>query len=102
MTVSYEISDEYRDDWPPFSDGCERCIGTDWRGTVVPFATVTNGDSLTAFYHHGRCGYQWFTSWGAQYSHTWLRVMSGERGRALPGGRRQIAASPTDGDAVAA
>lgn len=72
MTVSFEISQEHMDTRPPFTDACERCL--DFRGSVVPYATMTQGDTLTAFYHHGRCGYEWFTNWGAQWDHTWQRI----------------------------
>lgn len=101
MTTSFEIDRKNADEFPPFVDGCETCLPTGWNGGVVPFATVTNGDSLTAFYHHLRCGKKWFTSFGARWSHTWVRVGS-EPTHALPGGRRQIAAGPSDGNAVAA
>lgn len=71
MTISFEISNKHVSDYPPFSDGCPRCA---FPGTVVPLATITSGDSLIAFYKHGRCGNQWSTSWGAQWTDTWVRV----------------------------
>lgn len=73
MTVSFEISGPDRADAPPFSDGCPRCV---FDGTVIPHATLTQGDTLVAFYHHGRCGHEWYTSWSARWSHTWERVVS--------------------------
>jgi hypothetical protein len=90
MTISFEIPREHIDKWPPFSDGCETCLGAGFDGTVVPHATVTYGDSLMAFYHHGRCGKQWYTSFLAQWDHTWQRVegsprpVKGRQLRALP------------------
>lgn len=87
MTVSFEIARADSDDRPPFSDGCEGCLkaGIDFDGTVVPYATVTYGDGLVAFYHHARCGSQWFTSWSAQYAHSWKRI--GPDGFELPSQR---------------
>ena len=91
MTVSFEIDRQHSNTFPPFVDGCEHCLPSGWHGVVVPFATVTNGDSLTAFYHHGRCGNQWFTSWSARYAHTWQRVI----GAAPVENGRRLAAVPT-------
>lgn len=76
MPISFEIAGEHRDKYPPFSDGCPKCV---FDGTLVPHATITNGNSLIAFYHHGRCGHEWSTSWGAQWDHTWVRAVGGRR-----------------------
>ena len=70
MPISFEIHGPDRHTAPPFSDGCECCFD----GAVIPYATFTQGETLMAFYHHGRCGREWYTSWSAQYSHTWQRV----------------------------
>lgn len=102
MTVSYEIDRQHDDKFPPFVDGCETCLPTGWHGVVVPFATITNGDSLTAFYHHARCGAKWFTSFGAQWDYTWVRVTGADPTRPIPGGRRQISAGPGNEGQVAA
>lgn len=72
MPISFEISGPDRVDAPPFSDGCPRCR---FDGAVIPFATFTEGDTLIAFYDHGRCGHQWHTSFGAKYAHNWERVI---------------------------
>ena len=71
MTVSFEISSDHVDEWPPFTDGCPKCV---FAGTVVPYATLTDGDQLLAKYHHGRCGHEWVTAWGARWSSNWVRV----------------------------
>lgn len=96
MTFSFEIAREHMDKWPPFADGCETCLPLGFDGTVVPHATITQGDSLMAFYHHARCGRRWFTSWSAAWDWTWQRVgtggtpvVEGRNGlRALPAPRR--------------
>lgn len=96
MTFSFEIAHEHMEKWPPFSDGCETCLPAGFDGTVVPHATVTQGDTLMAFYHHARCGRRWFTSWSASWDWTWQRVgpggtpvVEGRNGlRALPAPRR--------------
>jgi hypothetical protein len=74
MPISFEITGPARREAPPFSDGCPKCV---FDGVVIPYATFTavHNDSLMAFYHHGRCGHEWYTSWSAQYSHTWQRVI---------------------------
>ncbi|MGK5681644.1 hypothetical protein [Actinoplanes sp. URMC 104] len=72
MPISFEISGDDRCDAPPFADGCPQCA---FAGVVIPFATFTEGDTLHAFYEHGRCGNQWHTAWGARYSTTWQRVV---------------------------
>lgn len=72
MVVSFEITGDARFAAPPFSDGCPKCV---FGGVVIPLATYTEGDTLHAFYKHGRCGNQWHTAWGARYSHTWVRVI---------------------------
>lgn len=95
MTISFEIAREHMGDWPPFSDGCPHCV---FDGTVVPFATITSGDSLTAFYHHGRCGHRWSTNWGAQWSHTWQRVVTGTTTSALPRAARTLRSLPAQRD----
>ena len=77
MTISYEISRDDFTEWPPFTDGCPKCIA--WHGAVVPYATFTQGDTLMAFYHHGRCGHEWFTAWGARYSNSWQRVIGNQQ-----------------------
>lgn len=69
MTYSFEISQEHRQTAPPFSDGCPVC--SDFNGAVVPYATSTEGDKLTAFYRHRRCGHQWSCRWEARWDHTW-------------------------------
>lgn len=69
MTYSFEIDRSAMDAWPPFSDGCPVC--TDWGGAVVPYATSTEGDTLTAFYRHRRCGHQWSCRWHARWHHAW-------------------------------
>ncbi len=77
MVYSFEIAREDAHERPPFCDGCETCQlkkGNDFDGVVVPYATVTYGTGLMAFYSHARCGATWFTSWSAQYSHTWVKV----------------------------
>ncbi|MER7166994.1 hypothetical protein ABT336_13130 [Micromonospora sp. NPDC000207] len=92
MTVSFEISGEHRDKWPPFADGCEVCLRSGFTGTVVPHATVTQGDTLMAFYHHARCGRRWFTSWGAAWDWTWQRI--GPADTPALGGRGELRALP--------
>lgn len=79
MPISFEISGPDRRDAPPFSDGCPKCR---FDGAVIPFATLTDGDTLRAYYEHGRCGNQWTTAWQAQYAHTWQRV-TGESPKAI-------------------
>ena len=69
--LSFEITGEAMFEAPPFADGCPHCrISV----RVIPIATYTAGDTLHAFYNHGRCGKQWHTAWGARYSHDWHRV----------------------------
>ncbi len=72
MIVSFEIEGPNRVDAPPFSDGCPKCR---FDGAVIPLVTFTEDDTLRAFYRHGRCGHEWTTSFRAQYSHTWQRVI---------------------------
>jgi len=69
MTYSYEIAEKNLKSSPPFSDRCPTCA--DWRGAVVPYATTTEGETLTAFYRHRRCGHQWSCRWLAQWDDTW-------------------------------
>jgi DNA-directed RNA polymerase subunit M/transcription elongation factor TFIIS len=69
VTFSFEISREHKSSWPPFTDGCPAC--EDWDGTVVPYATTTEGETLTAFYRHKRCGHQWSCRWQAQWDSEW-------------------------------
>lgn len=80
MPVSFEITGPARVDAPPFSDGCPNCV---FDGTVIPLATLTQGDTLHAYYHHGRCGYEWSTVWPAQYAPTWQRVVGVDAQRAI-------------------
>lgn len=69
MTYSFEISSEHRNTWPPFSDRCPVC--PNFTGTVVPYATTTEGAQLTAYYRHRRCGHQWTCRWNAQWDNAW-------------------------------
>lgn len=85
MNVSFEIARDHSDKWPPFTDGCETCLPNGFDGTVVPHATITQGDALVAFYHHGRCGRRWFTSWSAAWDWTWQRVGDGSAQPPLTG-----------------
>jgi hypothetical protein len=82
MPISFELAGPDRRDAPPFSDGCPKCR---FDGAVIPFATFTEGDTLLAFYEHGRCGHQWQTSFTAKYAPNWERVIG-------DGGQSAIAA----------
>lgn len=95
MTVSFEVPRNRPGDHPPFAEGCPECPHLDM--LLVPLVTVTEGESLRAFYVHGRCGHRWITSWQAQWAPSWQRVI-GEgvdpdtalqwvRDQALPPGR---------------
>jgi hypothetical protein len=64
-TYSHEVCGEFRRLAPPFSDGCPRC-GFD--GAVTPYATTVEGPTLTAFYRHRRCGFQWTCRWADRWS----------------------------------
>ncbi len=72
LVVSFEITGDAMFDAPPFADGCPRCSIS---VRVIPIASYTEGDTLHAFYNHGRCGHQWHTAWGAQWSHDWARII---------------------------
>lgn len=76
LTISFEITGEAQFGAPPFADGCPKCV---FNGRVIPIATYTDGDTLHAFYSHGRCGNKWHTAWGARWSHDWVRVTGGEQ-----------------------
>ena len=80
MPISFEIAGPERYNAPPFSDACEHC---NFDCAVIPFATITHGDTLIAFYSHGRCGHEWHTSWSAQYSQTWQRVIGDSGQKAI-------------------
>lgn len=69
MTYSFEIGRDHVEAWPPFCDRCPAC--KDFDGTVVPYATRTEGEQLTAFYRHRRCGHQWSCRWQARWHHAW-------------------------------
>lgn len=70
QTFSFEIAREHSDVWPPFCDPCQQCTG--WSGTVVPYATTTEGSTLVAFYRHRRCGHQWSCRWSARWHESWV------------------------------
>lgn len=67
-TFSFEISPDNVADRPPFADRCPRCVDG---VTLVPYATTTEGSTLTAFYRHRRCGFQWTCNWAARWSPAW-------------------------------
>lgn len=97
MTISFEISSEHVDKYPPFVDGCPSCR---FAGVVVPFATLVQGDQLNAFYAHGRCGHEWRTAWSAQWDHSWVRVGPEPR-RELPSAPRTLPSGNDDTKAAA-
>jgi hypothetical protein len=69
-TYSFEVDAADRDSAPPFTDRCPRCPEP---VRVVPYATTTEGDNLTAFYRHRPCGHQWSCQWDARWSPAWRR-----------------------------
>ena len=68
-TFSFEIPLERIAERPPFCDSCPLCADLA-TGVFVPYATTTEGNTLVAFYRHGRCGHQWSCQWEARWAHS--------------------------------
>lgn len=60
MVFSREVKRAQFADWPPYVDGCPRCVSING---CVPYATETSGTDVVAFYRHRGCGHQWSCRW---------------------------------------
>lgn len=64
MVFSREVTLDQIATWPPYVDGCPKCVNGNG---YVPYAVEAGGrGGVVAFYRHARCGYQWSCGWSAR------------------------------------